>query len=310
MIGIRNIGVYVPKARVDNFRLSEKYGVDTDFIERKVGIRYVSRKPKDEKPSDLCCGAFRDLCKIERGLAEDQIDFLCVCTQNGDYRLPQTSSIVQEKLGLPKYCAAFDVALGCSGYVYSLLIAKSFMEAQSLKCGLVFTSDPYSSIIDPDDRNTSLIFGDAAAVTLLTTDATLDIGKGSYHTDGSVAESLIKRQGGCLEMNGGRIFNFVMRNVPPNIETCMRSNNVASENIDLYLLHQASRYIIDNLLTRMKIDPENVPFKIQDYGNTVSSTLPILLREYILQPTCRMILLSGFGVGLSVASVILKRRTA
>jgi len=308
MIGINNIGCYITSERISNIEKAEKHGVTHDFIMKKIGIASVARKKSSEKASDLCALAYADLLARVNESTLDDIEFLCVCTQNGDYQLPQTSAIVQSKLGISKNCAAFDISLGCSGYVYSLHIAKSFMDASGLKKGLLFTSDPYSEIIDPNDKNTDLLFGDGATATLLTDNPVFDLGNGAFETDGKMFEHLIKRDNEKLVMNGRGIFNFAMTHVPEIVTRCLNANALRKEEIDFFLLHQANKYIIDNLRRRMKLEQEKVPFLIKEYGNTVSSSIPIALREYLDKTDKINILICGFGVGLSIASSILRRR--
>ena len=308
MIGINNIGCYIASERISNLKKAEKHGVTHDFIAEKIGIASVARKKSAEKASDLCVLAYDDLVARVNESALDDIEFLCVCTQNGDYQLPQTSAIVQSKLGISKRCAAFDISLGCSGYVYSLHIAKSFMDACGLKKGLLFTSDPYSEIIDPNDKNTDLLFGDGAAATLLTDNPVFDLCDGVFETDGKIFEHLIKRDNEKLVMNGRGIFNFAMTHVPELVTRCLNANALGEEDIDLFLLHQASKYIIDNLRRRMKLEQEKVPFLIKEYGNTVSSSIPIALSEYLNKTDKKNILICGFGVGLSIAASVLRRR--
>jgi len=308
MIGINDIGNYIASERISNYEKEEKHGVTHDFIKEKIGIVSVARKRPAEKASDLCVPAYDDLAgNIDESVLED-IEFLCVCTQNGDYKLPQTSAILQSKLGISTSCAAFDISMGCSGYVYSLHIVKSFMETNDLKKGLLFTSDPYSEIIDPNDRNTDLLFGDGATVTLLTDNPILDIEKGFFGTDGSRFDHLIKRENEMLEMNGRGIFEFAMKNVPVSVKRSLEINELQIDDIDLFLFHQASKFIIDNLSRRMKLAKEKAPFLIADYGNTVSSSIPIILKKYIGETAKKNILICGFGVGLSIASSILRRR--
>ena len=307
MIGIRNIGIYIPHTRVSNLEKSERHKVTKDFLEKKTGIVAVSRKEPLQLASDLCVLAYKDLFENEKGLATDSIEFVCVCTQNGDYQLPQTSAIIQAKLGFPTECAAFDISLGCSGYVYALHIAKSFMEENGFSQGLLFTSDPYSEIIDSNDKNTDLLFGDAATATLLTNAPVLNLGIGIFGTDGTNYQYLIKRSNEMLLMNGRGIYSFAMKNVPIIVDRCLKRNSFKREDIDLFLLHQASKYIIDHLCKRMKIDPKNVPFVVKDYGNTISSTIPIMLKNYLNDETKINLLICGFGVGLSIASSILRR---
>jgi len=308
MIGINNIGCHIASERISNIEKAEKHGVTHDFIMEKIGIASVARKKASEKASDLCVLAYADLLARVNESALDDIEFLCVCTQNGDYQLPQTSAILQSKLGISKRCAAFDISLGCSGYVYSLHIAKSFMEACGSTKGLLFTSDPYSEIIDPNDKNTDLLFGDGATATMLTDNAAFDLGDGVFETDGKMFEHLIKRDNKKLVMNGRGIFEFAMKNVPAIVDNCLETNGFKKEDIDLFLLHQASKYIIDNLCRRMKLEPEKTPFVIKDYGNTISSSIPMMLRNYLEDTTKQNILICGFGVGLSIASSILRRR--
>ena len=308
MIGINNIGCYIASERISNLEKTEKHGVTHDFIAEKIGIASVVRKKPAEKASDLCVPAYDDLAARVAESALDDIEFLCLCTQNGDYQLPHTSAILQSKLGISKNCAAFDISLGCSGYVYSLHIAKSFMESCGLKKGLLFTSDPYSDIIDTNDKNTDLLFGDGATVTLLTENPVFDVKNGAFETDGSRFDHLIKRNKELLVMNGRGIFNFAIKEVPAIVDKCLETNGFKKEDVDLFLLHQASKYIIDNLCRRMKLEPEKIPFVIKDYGNTISSSIPMMLRDYLEDTTKQNILICGFGVGLSIASSILRRR--
>lgn len=307
MIGIRNIGVYIPKRRISTIEEASRLNLSTDFLERKIGVYSLSRKEESERASDLCVSAFNDLLTAEGGFDRTRIDFICVCTQNGDYQLPQTSALVHAKLGFPTGCASFDISLGCSGYVYSLHVAKSFMEANDMKAGLLFTSDPYSHILNPNDKDTYLLFGDAAAVTLLTENPMLTIGRGVFGTDGSNYEDLIRPENETLYMNGRGIFNFAMKCVPINMERCLELNGLKKEDIGVYLFHQATKYIIDNLAYRMKLPQEKVPFMIKEYGNTVSSSIPLMLKNYLFETEQRNMLLCGFGVGLSIASTILRR---
>lgn len=308
MIGINNIGCYIGSERVSNLEKAEKHDVTDTFITEKIGIVEVARKKPAEKTSDLCVPAYDDLAARVAESALDDIEFLCVCTQNGDYQLPHTSAILQSKLGISKNCAAFDISLGCSGYVYSLHIAKSFMESNGLKKGLLFTSDPYSNIIDINDKNTDLLFGDGATVTLLTENPVFDVKNGVFETDGSRFDHLIKRNNELLVMNGRGIFEFAMKNVPAIVDKCLEKNGFKKEDIDLFLLHQASKYIVDNLCRRMKLEPEKTPFVIKNYGNTISSSIPMMLRNYLEETTKKNILICGFGVGLSIACSILRRR--
>jgi 3-oxoacyl-[acyl-carrier-protein] synthase III len=307
MIGVTAVSGYIPSTGMDSADLVRQYGVEPAFLE-KIGIQRLAKKAPEEKASDLCVKAFAAL-HAEPGIAPllQDIDFLCVCTQNGDYCLPQTSAVVHAKLGLPPAVASFDLGLGCSGYVYGLSVAKSFMEANGLKRGLLFTADPYSDILDMTDKNTALLFGDAASVTLLTDAPLFRIGTGVFDTFGEKHEALIRRPGQRLFMDGHEIFNLVMRSVPGNIERCLTANGRTPETVDLFVLHQANKYVIAGLSRIMGLSPEKVPFDIRAYGNTVSSSIPLMLRDALHVPEIKTYLLCGFGVGLQVASIMLAR---
>lgn len=307
MIGIKNIGSFLPHLRISNTERASKFFVTNDFVEKKIGIRNLARKEPFQKASGLCVNAIEDLLIREKGLDIGTVDFLCVCTENSDFKIPFTAAIVHDELQLSPNCSAFDINLGCSGYVYSLEIARTFMEANGLKKGLVFTADPYSEIIDENDKNTEFLFGDGATVTLLSDNPAFCFGRGVFKTYGNLHTALIKKEKESLVMNGRKIFNFVLRDVPGAIQTCLDKNKISMEDVDVWLLHQASRFLVESLSKKLKIPFEKVPFEIQEYGNTVSSSIPFLLKKHIEMDDNRLFCMSGFGVGLSIATNIIKR---
>jgi 3-oxoacyl-[acyl-carrier-protein] synthase-3 len=306
MIGIEAIGTYLPQERVSNLERLEKFGLKEEFIHNKVGFSQLSKKSADDDTSDLCVKAFHDLIG-KLSLRTDEIDCIAVCTQNPDgYGLPHTSAIVHEKLSLPTTCAAFDISLGCSGYVYGLSILKSFMASNHFQRGLFFTADPYSKIIDYDDKNTSILFGDGAAVTLLGSNPIYDIGEFVFGTDGS-KRSFIVVEDKKLKMSGRGVYSFAVKNVPGNILEMLKRNGLPLEKVDKFILHQGSLFIINALVEELKVKKEQCPFTAEDYGNTVSSSIPIILATEIENQQSKNLVLSGFGVGMSWASTLLKR---
>jgi 3-oxoacyl-[acyl-carrier-protein] synthase III len=306
MIGIQAIAGYVPSERVSNYATKEQFGIDDDFIENKIGVRSKARKGSGEETSDLCVAAFEALA-AETGVSAGDVDCLLVCTQNPDGRgLPHTSAVVHGKLGCKDEVAAFDVSLGCSGFVYSLCVQTALMEAHNLQHGLLFTADPYSKIVDPNDKNTSLLFGDAATVTLLTRQSLWTLERAAFATRGSEGDGLVN-QDGRLSMNGRAIFNFSMTSVPPQINALAAASGRQLSDFDLVLLHQGSKYIVDVMTRRLQLDPARAPSNLAELGNTVSSSIPLLLRGYVRDEQINTILVSGFGVGLSWASAILVR---
>lgn len=307
-IGIKQIGTHIASQRIDNMKRAEEFGVDTGFIEKKIGIRHVARMGKDENTLGMCLAAMQDLENRVEDFNRDRIGFICVCTENPDIQIPFTAALLHGALELSHECAAFDINLGCSGYAYSLEIARTFMEANGIPQGLVFTADPYSRILDPNDKNTQLLFGDGATVTLLSEDPTLVFGKGFFKTMGQLNSALIKSNEKPLFMDGRGIFNFILRHVPGAIRRCLALNNLDQKDVDVWLFHQASRFMVQSLAKAMKIPFKDVPFEIDYYGNTVSSSIPFILQKRIDDPKANVMCMSGFGVGLSVSTHIIKRK--
>jgi len=304
MLGIEEIGIYLPDGRISNYDRKDQFGIDDFFIEEKIGVRRVSVKGPEEDTSDLCVRAFEDL-RLRTSCEKEEIEALVVVTQNPDYNIPHTSAIVHAKLGLPARCAAFDISLGCSGFVYSLSVFQAFMAANGLKRGLLFTADPYSKVVDPQDKNTTLLFGDGAAATLISATPRLVAGRFTFGTLGSEYQKLICRDG-ALFMNGRAVFNFAAKVIPDDLREMAARNGVGMEEIDRFLIHQGSKIIVDTITAKLGLPPEKVPYATGDYGNTVSSTIPIMLQDE-LAGTARTIAITGFGVGLSWASGLLRR---
>ncbi|KMJ88301.1 hypothetical protein ACH58_23335 [Achromobacter xylosoxidans] len=308
MIGIRDIASYIPVGRIDNTETAATFGVDRAFLEGKLGVLRRSVAGADEQSSDMALQALHLLCD-QSGLDPAQIGVLVVVTQNPDVNLPHVSAVVHGKAGLPDTCAAFDISLGCSGYVYGLSIIHAFMKANDISHGVLITADPYSKIVDDQDKATSLLFGDAATATLLGPEPVFTLGPVTFGTRGAAHEALIARDG-LLHMDGREVFNFAATGIPADLAKVLTMAQLRLEDIDCFILHQGSRYIVDTITKRAGLPADKVRFGMQDYGNTVSSSIPLLLRDELGNQDIRQILLSGFGVGLSWASCVLKRNGA
>lgn len=307
MIALTNIGTYLPENRISNLELLDKFSINEVFIREKIGVIERAIKTSQEKSSDLCIKAFDDL-SSKTNIKKDEIDCCIVVTQNPDTNIPHTSAIVHGAIGLPESCACFDISLGCSGYVYALSIITSFMQSNNFKKGLLFTSDPYSDIIDHDDKGTELIFGDGATVTLLSKNTlglhALDYDFGSR---GSSYQSLVKKE--KLYMNGRAVFNFTASVVPHSITKLLHKNELKKSDINRWYFHQGSKYILDTISMRLGLETSKVVFDMLRYGNTVSSSIPMLLAKDISKiKNGNKIVLSGFGVGLSWASAIFEMK--
>lgn len=307
-IGIRHVAVYRPADGVDTLAAAPALDAEPGFVADKIGMLRLARKAPGQETSDLGREAALALF-AQSGLRPEQVECLVVVTQNPDGRgLPHTSAVLHHKLGLPARCAAFDISLGCSGYVQALGICKAFMAAQGLRHGLLVTADPYSKIVEPDDRDTALLFGDGATATWLGEAPVWTIGKFEFGIASGEHAALQVNADGALRMNGRAVFNFAATLVPPSAKKLLADAGWTMDEVDLVLLHQGSRYIVDNLARRLGAVGK-APFAAAAYGNTVSSSLPMLLAENV-PPSARRMLLCGFGVGLAWACCLLERSDA
>lgn len=309
MIGIRSIASYIPQGRIDNVAQAQNFGRDRDFVVNKLGTTTLAVKDKDEETSDLAARAVENLLAKNPQLNKEDIQALIVVTQNGDAEgLPHTSAITQHKLGLANNIACFDISLGCSGYVYGLYIVQGFMQAAGLKNAVMVTADPYSKIMDRQDRVTTLLFGDAATATWMTSEQPVwQLGACTFGGDGSGSEYL-KVENGYFFMNGRQVFNFASVKIIPNMQETLDKAGLSFADVQAVCLHQGSGAIVDAVAKRL--GDEHADKVIKDMfgaGNTVSSSIPLLLEHYADNPQWRNVIISGFGVGLSWGSALLQR---
>ncbi|MBF8731399.1 ketoacyl-ACP synthase III [Pseudomonas guariconensis] len=308
MIGIKSIASYVPEGVVDNVEQAARFDKSADFIENKVGALRLPRKAADEETSDLAVQAVENLLARNPQLSREQIDAIVVVTQNGDGAgLPHTAAIVQAKLGLETRVAAFDLSLGCSGYVYGLYMLAGFMRQVGLHNGVLVTADPYSKIIDDNDAVTAMLFGDAATATWLAEGAAWQLGAMSFGTDGGGRESL-RIENDVLHMDGRAVFNFAATRIPAEIKALLTQAGWQADDVDAYCLHQGSYAIIDTISKRFPEVSDRFVKDIQQVGNTVSSSIPLLLEHRLDQAGWQKVLVSGFGVGLSWATALLTKK--
>jgi len=308
--GIRAIASYLPAGRLTNPEIIARFGFEEAFLSSKLGIETRPRAGDGETTLDMCAAAAAALIGREQ-VDPGRIGALVVVTQSPDRILPQTSSQLQGRLGLPKATAALDVGLGCSGFVYGLSLLSAFMDANDISDGMLVTCDRYSSFMDPQDRNTVPLFGDAATATWLSSDKPrYRLGRFSFGTDGSRSEAVTAGggQGQPLRMDGRAIFALMMSEVPGDIAACLKRNELEACDIDCWIFHQASSYMIDALAQRIGIPLDKVGKALKDCGNTTSSTIPIALERLCLAAPSppRTVLISGFGVGASWASAVLQ----
>lgn len=325
---IKAISYYLPEKVVTNEQLVEEFPEwSVDKIAKKVGINIRHIAADDETAGDMAYKAAEKIIR-ENGIKRDSIDFVLLCTQSPDYFLPSTSCVIQNRLGLPTKCGAFDFNLGCSGYEYGLAVAKGLIVSGVAKNILLLTAETYNKHIHPKDKGNRTIFGDGASASLISTEGFAKIGEFVLGSDGSGYDRLIHKTGAMrhirplndfhedengnplssdhLYMDGKAIFDFTSDIVPPMIKETLKKNNLISDDVDLYVFHQANKYMINYLRKLMEIDQEKFYVFMETVGNTVSSTIPIALCEAKKEGKLHgNVVLAGFGVGLSYGATVI-----
>jgi 3-oxoacyl-[acyl-carrier-protein] synthase-3 len=321
---IRAVEYYLPERTLTNDDLAADFpGWTAEKIAAKTGISERRIAAPAECSSDLAVGAARQLFGTGVCKPED-IDFLLFCTQSSDYFLPTTACLLQERLGLPANSGALDFNLGCSGYVYGLALAKGLIETGQSRNLLLITAETYSKFMHPSDRGARTLFGDAAAATLVSAvggEAPL-LGPVVLGTDGRGAGNLIVRAGGMrhrsadpsdttnyLHMNGPEIFSFASSAVPAAVHEVLRRAGKCINDVDLFVFHQANEYMLEHLRRKLKIEPERFYLALRQYGNTVSSTIPIALYDARRKGKLHagdLVMVVGFGVGYSWGAALVR----
>jgi 3-oxoacyl-[acyl-carrier-protein] synthase-3 len=326
---IKAIDYYLPEKVVTNDDLAREFPEwSVDKIADKVGVRKRHIASENETAADLAVKAAENL--FRQGIARDSIDYVLFCTQSPDYFLPTSACVIQDRLGLSKNIGALDFNQGCSGYIYGLSLAKGLLSVGIAENVLLLAAETYTKRLHPRDKGNRTIFGDAASATLIATDGFSGIGEFCLGTDGSGAKNLILKTGGSRDpekkgiikfdennnpvspdyiyMNGSEIFSFTLATVPALITNTLQKNNIEKEAVDLFVFHQANKYMLDFLRKKIKIDEDKFYTYMSEVGNTVSSTIPIALCEALKSGAFKKgmkILLAGFGVGLSWGGCVL-----
>ena len=326
---IKDIAYYLPERVVTNEELVEEFPEwSVDKIADKVGVLERHVAAPDETATDMAVKAAKAL--FEKGEAKkEEIDFVMLCTQSPDYFLPSSACIIQDRLGLPTSCGALDFNLGCSGYEYGLALAKGLIMSGVSKNVLLLTAETYNKYLHTRDKGNRTIFGDGASATVVSTEGFAEIGQFNLGTDGSGAKNLIVKTGASrrpekindltydeggnprssdyLFMDGSEIFMFTLVKVPKMLKAVLAANDLQKEDIDLFVFHQANKYMLEHLRKKLKIEEDKFFVNLPNVGNTVSSTIPIALCDARNEGKMKgNILLAGFGVGLSWGGTILR----
>lgn len=319
------IAVHLPSRVETNDELKAQFpGWDLDLIYEKTGIYSRHIAEPGECASDLGVAACQKLF-AEHAIDPQSIDFLLLCTQTPDYPLPTTACLMQQRLGLKTNCGALDYNLGCSGYVYGLSLADGLIRGGMAKRVLLVTAETYSKYIHPEDRSLRTIFGDGAAATLIDAAPEPTLAAFQFGTDGSGADTLLVNKGGArpaedaikprhrqrwpsaLYMDGPSLINFTVAAVPELVNNILAAAHLQREQIDLFILHQATKKMLQQLQERLDLDEARMPIILRDVGNTVSSTIPIVIDQLRRSGGIKVggqHMLIGFGVGWSWAGCV------
>ena len=320
---INKIEYFLPKKKESNLKFLNLIGKGKNLSKKiinKIGIETRRIADKNIYSNDL---AIKSAKKLLKSVNSKSIDFLIYCTQTPDYLIPTNACVIQNTLKLKKNIGAFDINLGCSGYVYSLSIAKSLIVSGQAKNILLITSDTYSKFSKKDDLTTKLIFSDSSTSTFISykkSKNSFKILNSTYGTDGSGHKDFIvnnfgsrfwnypKKNGEFIYMNGANIFNFTLSEIPKAVSQFLKKNNLNPNKISNYIFHQANEFIVKSLQKKLKIPKQKIIIDVKNIGNTVSGTIPIILNRNSQKiKNGKYVLLIGFGVGLSWGISLIKK---
>lgn len=331
-IRLSGIAACVPKTEVSNYDFELLAPKDRELLVKTVGIEKRRIADKGVCTSDLCEKSALVLLQALNWKPEE-IDILIFVTQTPDYITPATAGILQRRLGLPNSCIALDINLGCSGYVYGIAVASSLLQTLGKGKALVLAGDISTACISEKDKSTTPIFSDAGSATGLeykpgTAPAYFNLqgdGKGyqaimipdgGYRnpvTQQSLEEKEVSegvtRNNTHLILNGIDVFNFSVNEVPKNVEDLLAYCGRERTAVDYFVFHQANRIINEGIRKKLKLEPAQVPYSLQHYGNTSSATIPVTIITQIRQDAESKplkLVLSGFGVGLSWSSMFIE----
>jgi 3-oxoacyl-[acyl-carrier-protein] synthase-3 len=333
--GINIIGMAgaVPAKTIKNREYTQYFdkNIVSEIVD-KTGVEERRFSNDQMTASDLCFAAAEQLI-LDLNIEKSEIDILIFVSQTPDYRMPATSVVLQGRLGLPKSTAAFDISLGCSGFVYALSTAYAYAQQSGIRKVLLLDGETRSKVYHPKDRKTGFIFGDAGIAALIEKDETVGKSIFSLNSDGSLYDLIKIDAGGYRQpstpetlkekvvdkhgnirtdehghMNGADVFNFVLREIPKNIKQTLNFAETSLESFDYYIFHQANKFMNDYLVKKLKLDKTKVPSTISKYGNTSSVSIPITIVDQLKgkMEGEKKLMMCGFGVGMSWATACVK----
>lgn len=332
-VSVKGISAAVPKKIIDNLEMGGELFTEQEIENaiKTTGIRYRRMAESDVCSSDLCYHAAEKLLD-DMDIDRNSIDMLIFMSQTPDYPQPATAPVLQHRLGLNKSCAAFDINLACSGYVYGLSTAFAYCAQEGINRVLLLIGETLTKIISFQDRATSLLFGDGGTATIIEKSPGYSKSYFSLNSDGS-SYDVLWIEGGAyrlpstietlepmeyedgsirnkeqLYMDGIEVFNFTMREVPKDIKNLMQFADIGADDIDYMVLHQANKLMTDFFLKKLKFPKEKAPYSLYDFGNTSAVSIPLTMVSELkdaLQSKKLKLVLSGFGGGLSWGSAVI-----
>ena len=304
---INNVAFYgmacaVPQKRTDNAVFAQSFGLDQMAkFEKMVGVVERRTATGGETTADLAYAAAMKLEECGR-LTPKSIDAVLFVSQTPNSILPATACCLQERIGIKKECVALDINLGCSGFVYGVLVAASLLQMGGVLKVLLLGGDTITKLTRPDDAASAPLFGDAGFATVLCRSESATPIHYAFMSDGSGAKVIEAPIGGTLSMDGMDVFNFTINEVPSLIKEQMEKSRLTIDQIDYLVLHQANKFVLKQIAMMTGFSMKKVPISMDRYGNTSSASIPLTLcdmKERDISLGVRKVLLSGFGVGLS-----------
>lgn len=330
-IAIGAIAACVPTRVEKNRDYDHIIPAERELLVKTTGIEERRIAAPGQTASDLCFAAASQILDA-RGISAGEVGLLVFVTQSNDYYLPATAALLQQRLGLAKSTIAFDVGLGCSGYVYGLSIAASLMKTCGIKKALLLAGDISTATVSAEDKSAYPLFGDAGSATLLQHCEGGDPWWFNLMTDGSGADAImipdgygrnmpsaasfayedfgpgIRRNRLQLALKGNDIFSFATREVPTSIHQLLEQSQVGMDEVDCFVMHQANKLMNETIRKKLGIAAEKTPYSLRQFANTSSASIPLTLVTHPPQASREApirLLLSGFGVGLSWGSVVM-----
>ncbi|GAB5613875.1 ketoacyl-ACP synthase III [Faecalimonas hominis] len=299
MIGkICGTGAYVPPNVMDNNDLSKLVETSDEWIRERTGI--VRRHIADGENTVSMAVKSAESALKNANISAEEIDFIIVSTISSNVILPCAACEVQKEIGAVN-AVCFDLNAACSGFLFAYNTAQAYIASGIYRTGIVIGAECLSNLIDWKDRGTCILFGDGAgAVVVKAKEGTQP--SIITHSDGEKGKALTCEQNDFIHMDGQEVFKFAVKQVPKCICELLEANGLKKEEIHYFILHQANRRIVEAVAKRLKIEIEKFPMNLQEYGNTSSASIPILLDEMNQKGLLRKgmkIVIAGFGAGLS-----------